>query len=216
MPKIDELKPDQVPDLDDLIDRISGYMQRRDLSDEYLLDNGDMDRTTGGIGEYVYGISMVACSWVYPYLEELMHSRQEMDWMIADRKHLDERLQWTRNQLEIARRRNKGTDISSADYHLALTDIVDRCAARRTVHLAEGGRGVSRVIDEKGTRANLRALRTKHHISVETLAEKLGASKWTVYGWEERRPPSLYWLVKLAWLYGVKIDDIISVKTEKN
>lgn len=75
---------------------------------------------------------------------------------------------------------------------------------------------MSRVIDEKGTRANLRALRTKHHISVEALAEKLGASKWTVYGWEERRPPSLYWLVKLAWLYGVKIDDIISVKTEKN
>ena len=57
--------------LEELLNEMEERMNNRDLSDEYLSNNGNSTREEIGIGEYNYGITMVPCSWVYPYLEEL-------------------------------------------------------------------------------------------------------------------------------------------------
>ena len=57
--------------LDELIKEMEGKMKNRDLSDEYLRENGLSTREEIGIGEYSYGITMIPCSWVYNYLLKL-------------------------------------------------------------------------------------------------------------------------------------------------
>lgn len=63
--------------LDELLEKMEEKMNNRDLSDDYLEEIRSSTREDIGIGEYQYGITMVPCSWVYPYLEELRRLRIE-------------------------------------------------------------------------------------------------------------------------------------------
>ena len=54
-----------------ILNEMEPKMQNCDLSDSYLRENNCSTREDIGIGEYVYGISMVPCEWVYPFLNEL-------------------------------------------------------------------------------------------------------------------------------------------------
>lgn len=51
-----------------MLKEMEANMNRYDLSDDYLVAHGNSARQ---IGEFVYGISMVPCDWVYPYLKAL-------------------------------------------------------------------------------------------------------------------------------------------------
>lgn len=62
-------------ELEELIKTMELEMSRRDLSDNYLEENGFNTRYDIGIGEYSYGITMIPCSWVYDYLKELLEIR---------------------------------------------------------------------------------------------------------------------------------------------
>lgn len=64
--------------LEELLKEMEEKMNNRDLSDKYLEENNFSTRDEIGISEYAYGISMIPCSWVYPYLEELRRLRIEM------------------------------------------------------------------------------------------------------------------------------------------
>ena len=64
--------------LDKLIEEIESKIQSRDLSDSYLRENNCSTRNDIGIGEYVYGITMVPADWVLPYLKELQQIKMEM------------------------------------------------------------------------------------------------------------------------------------------
>ena len=57
--------------LDSLIKEIDEKCNRYDFSDEYLSENGHTTRDEVGIGEYVYGITMIPCEYIKPYLNEL-------------------------------------------------------------------------------------------------------------------------------------------------
>lgn len=63
--------------LEKLLEEMEEKMNNKDLSDDYLLENNCSTRDRIGIGEYSYGIVMVPCSWVYPYLEELRRIKLE-------------------------------------------------------------------------------------------------------------------------------------------
>ena len=54
-----------------LIEAIESESQRKSLSDGWLEEHGHSTRENVGIGEYAYGIVMVAEEWVLPYLKEL-------------------------------------------------------------------------------------------------------------------------------------------------
>ena len=54
--------------LHEMLKEMEEKMNRFDLSDDYLQANGHPTRQ---IGEYGYGVSMVPCDWVYPYLQAL-------------------------------------------------------------------------------------------------------------------------------------------------
>ncbi len=61
--------------LNNLIEAMEKGMKKRDLSDNYLRTDGCPTREEIGIGEYAYGITMVPCEWVYPFLIELKNRR---------------------------------------------------------------------------------------------------------------------------------------------
>lgn len=58
-------------DIEELIIEIKEKMLHRDLSDEYLREHNHSTREEIGIGEYAYGITMIPCEWILPFLEEL-------------------------------------------------------------------------------------------------------------------------------------------------
>lgn len=59
-------------ELEELIAEMKSKMQSRDLSDEYLSNNGNFTRSDIGIGEYSYGITMIPCKWIVGYLEDYL------------------------------------------------------------------------------------------------------------------------------------------------
>lgn len=61
-------------ELEELIETMEIRMKARDLSDAYLSHVGASTREEIGIGEYAYGITMVPCDWVLPYLKQLEES----------------------------------------------------------------------------------------------------------------------------------------------
>ena len=63
--------------LNDLIERMKNACSARDLSDNYLRNCGCSTRDEIGIGEYAYGITMIPCSWVLPYLKELKEIKEK-------------------------------------------------------------------------------------------------------------------------------------------
>ena len=64
-------------ELDELIELMKSKTSKWDLEDYELLDNNERTRLDVGIGEYFYGITMVPCKWVLPYLEELQKIKKE-------------------------------------------------------------------------------------------------------------------------------------------
>lgn len=58
-------------ELKELLNEMKEKMNNKDLSDHYLSEHNCSTRDEIGIGEYYYGITMLPCSWVYPYLKEL-------------------------------------------------------------------------------------------------------------------------------------------------
>lgn len=70
----DNLKPDEVPDLDSLIKECK-RLDSFEHSDKFLGEGND--RRHFGIDEWPYGIVMVPMAWVLPYLEELKEYRED-------------------------------------------------------------------------------------------------------------------------------------------
>ena len=71
--EVEALRAGEIPDLELLIKLLEYGMKYGDIDDEFL----DRPRNGWGYGEYIYGIYMVAASWVMPYLEELRRLRNE-------------------------------------------------------------------------------------------------------------------------------------------
>ena len=72
-------------ELNKILEQMKSKMNNRDLSDEYLKQNGNSTRREIGIGEYAYGITMIPCSWVYPYLkniEQLQNKANKYDSLV--------------------------------------------------------------------------------------------------------------------------------------
>lgn len=59
------------PKLKDMLDKMQIAINKKDLSDDFLRGQGSSTREEAAFGEWVYGISMVPCDWVYPYLKAL-------------------------------------------------------------------------------------------------------------------------------------------------
>ena len=57
-----------VPTLKEMVENMEKAMSRWNLSDEYLQNHG---KCYAAYGEWSYGISMIPCDWVYPYLKAL-------------------------------------------------------------------------------------------------------------------------------------------------
>ena len=68
---------EEIDKLEVLIEIMKIRMQAKDLSDSYLAKMGCSTREDIGIKEYPYGITMIPCSWVLPYLEELKEMRNK-------------------------------------------------------------------------------------------------------------------------------------------
>lgn len=64
-------------ELNELIEVMKKAMDRYDLSDEYLKENGHETRECYVCEENHYGITTVPCSVVYPYLIELEKMKKE-------------------------------------------------------------------------------------------------------------------------------------------
>lgn len=62
----------------ELIEEIQEKMNNRDLSDDYLSECGCTTRDEIGICEYFYGITMIPCEWILPYLKELKKLREKV------------------------------------------------------------------------------------------------------------------------------------------
>lgn len=72
------------------------------------------------------------------------------------------------------------------------------------------------MLDLAATGARIRQLRTQNEFSVDALAEDLGVSAQAVYKWESGRSmPSIDNLVCLAYLFDVRIDDIVIKKENR-
>ena len=65
-------------DLEELIAQIKEKMLHRDLSDEYLEEHNHSTREEIGIGEYAYGITMIPCEWILPFLEDLKLAKEAL------------------------------------------------------------------------------------------------------------------------------------------
>ena len=59
------------PTLKEMVETMEKAMSTWDLSDEYLAAHNQETREEAAYGEWSYGISMVPCDWVYPYLKAL-------------------------------------------------------------------------------------------------------------------------------------------------
>lgn len=72
------------------------------------------------------------------------------------------------------------------------------------------------MLDLAATGARIRQLRTQNEFSVDALAEDMGVSAQAVYKWESGiSMPSIDNLVCLAYLFDVRIDDIVIKKENR-
>lgn len=63
---------------------------------------------------------------------------------------------------------------------------------------------------------NIRELRIEKNMSQKMLAEKIGVTQGAVYFWEkEVNEPTVGYIVKLATIFGVSIDDLLSYEVQK-
>jgi len=64
--------------IEEFIEEIKEKMLHRDLSDEYLREHNHSTREEIGIGEYAYGITMIPCEWILPFLEDLKLAKESL------------------------------------------------------------------------------------------------------------------------------------------
>lgn len=67
------------PTLKEMLKNMDTVMNNRDLSDDYLAKHGNMTREDAAYGDWSYGITMVPCSWVYPYLEVIVDLKDSLE-----------------------------------------------------------------------------------------------------------------------------------------
>lgn len=64
---------------------------------------------------------------------------------------------------------------------------------------------------------NIKELRIEKNMSQKALAEKIGVTQGAVYFWEkEINEPTVGYIVKLATVFGVSIDDLLSYEVQKD
>lgn len=64
---------------------------------------------------------------------------------------------------------------------------------------------------------NIKELRTERNMSQKVLAEKIGVSQGAVYFWEkEINEPTAGYIIKLATLFGVSTDELLSYEVKKD
>ena len=64
---------------------------------------------------------------------------------------------------------------------------------------------------------NIKDLRTERNMSQKVLAEKIGVSQGAVYFWEkEINEPTAGYIVKLASLFGVSTDELLSYELKRD
>lgn len=64
---------------------------------------------------------------------------------------------------------------------------------------------------------NLKELRTEKGYTQAELAKEIGVSQGAIYFWEkEINEPTAGYLVKLADIFGVSVDELLSYECEKN
>lgn len=64
-------------DLDSLISIIKDKATKFDIPDHELIDKNELTSEDCGVREYYYGVTVVPCKWVLPYLEELQKLKGE-------------------------------------------------------------------------------------------------------------------------------------------
>ena len=63
---------------------------------------------------------------------------------------------------------------------------------------------------------NIKELRVEKNMSQKTLAEKIGVTQGAVYFWEkEINEPTVGYIIKLATVFGVSIDELLSYEPKK-
>lgn len=63
---------------------------------------------------------------------------------------------------------------------------------------------------------NIKELRLERDMSQKMLAEKIGVTQGAVYFWEkEINEPTVGYIIKLATLFGVSVDELLSYEPEK-
>ena len=63
---------------------------------------------------------------------------------------------------------------------------------------------------------NIKELRVEKNMSQKALAEKIGVTQGAVYFWEkEINEPTVGYILKLATVFGVSIDDLLSYEVQK-
>lgn len=124
-----KIQQDNAKMLDDLINEIEEKMRARDLSDKYLEEHGTSTREDIGIGEYAYGITMIPCEWIYPYLLDLqfknkliekqakeIEDKKEEIYAIAKTNYIlgqtDERSQWYKKINEKIEKHEEARDLA--------------------------------------------------------------------------------------------------------
>ena len=63
---------------------------------------------------------------------------------------------------------------------------------------------------------NIKELRTEKNMSQKVLADKIGVSQGAVYFWEkEINEPTVGFIIKLAKIFGVSVDELLSYEADK-
>lgn len=64
---------------------------------------------------------------------------------------------------------------------------------------------------------NIKELRIEKNMSQKMLADQIGVTQGAVYFWEkEINEPTIGYIVKLATVFGVSIDDLLSYEVQKD
>ena len=64
---------------------------------------------------------------------------------------------------------------------------------------------------------NIKELRIEKNMSQKMLAEKIGVTQGAVYFWEkEINEPTVGYIVKLATVFGVSVDDLLAYEVQKD
>lgn len=64
---------------------------------------------------------------------------------------------------------------------------------------------------------NIKELRTENGLTQSQLAENIGVTQGAVYFWEKGvNEPTAGYLIKMAELFGISVDELLSFESQKN